>query len=283
MYRICDDLIETSTELVRAFKRRNNDGIAKSYRSIQYFQAHVDEVGDELFVGQGESLQDWYHLGVLLGKSLRLEAHDYQRDAIPQVMTQFIDLGRKLLPENALDEVLRLYDPESRYIGTPKRDEPAGKLIMAILKLDKCIYQYLQKPVSAKHYLVFDDKNRTVTFFGIEISFDDFPAKAKGGLKVLRVLAQHPGEPLSASQLIEASDLAVEPNQLVAYISRLRQVLKKKIGENEDRWPIELRRESRKTKFCFILPNRTARKRAAGKDPVYELALPPDRVKYIAP
>lgn len=278
MHRLCEDVTKRSNALKLEFKRLNHGGIAKLDRSIRSFYAQLNTVGDELFVGQGKPLRDWYHLGTVLGKVLYLYVLDSNRDTIPHVMTEFFVLGRRLLPENALEEVIRLYDPNARHIGVTSKEEPAGKLITAILKLDKWINRYLANPVSAKPFCVFDDKDKTFTYFGTNISFDDLPA---GGLALVRVLVQYPSKPLTAEQIVASTELCVKAPQVPQYLSRFRAALQKLIGERQDH-PIEYMPDSKEAMSFFIVADRKERNRDASNETYYKLALPPDRVKYIA-
>lgn len=140
MHRICSELSRDFVEFMKSCKSHNDKGVAKYFRSIQYHWQFLEATGDELFTGQCSAVQDSYHLGVILGKALRLHVFEDQRDNIPLVMDEFIELGRKLLPKYALDEVIRLYNSQSRYVGVANRHDPAGKLISEILKLDKRVY-----------------------------------------------------------------------------------------------------------------------------------------------
>jgi hypothetical protein len=282
MHRICASLEREFAELLQSFKRKDRRGVRRCLRGVRYNRNFSGEVGDRLFVGCGEQLLGWYRLGALLAKiRCRLVLGDTQR-TIPRVMTDFIELGRELLPDAILGAVVSLYDPRARYIGISNREEPGGKLLLAILKLDKSIYKYLTEPDSAEPYIVFDDKNRSVTYFRTAISFDDLPVQATGGLNFFRVFVQRPGIPMSATQLIKESDSVVEANQVTVYLSRFRKALKEKIAQ-KNKHLIHSMSDSKEAEYCFILPDRKARAQDISKDTYYKLELPPDRVKYIAP
>lgn len=284
MHRLCEDFMESSADLAREFIHPSGTHLARQYRKFQKQLSCLKGSAEKLFDGQGKSLQIWFELGIVIGKSLRLHVFGDDCDTLPDVMAKLMHLGRKSLPEThiSFDTVARLYDPEFRYIGIPGRLEPAGKMIAAISKMDKWIYTYLVASGSEKPYFVFDDSRRTITYFGTEIAFEEIPTDVNGGFKMVRVFAQFPGQSLSASQLTEACNLAVDAEQVPVYLSRFRSAFKKLILERKID-SIEYMPETKEANDCFIVADRRARARQIGKDTYYKLALPPERVKYIAP
>lgn len=87
---------------------------------------------------------------------------------------------------------------------------------------------------------------------------------------------------MSASQLIGVSGLVVEANQVPVYVSRFRTALKRLFTEKKNGL-VDYMPGSQEARLCFIVSNRGARGQNVSKDTYYQLALPPDRVKYIAP
>jgi hypothetical protein len=197
------------------------------------------------------------------------------------VMTEFLELGRKLLPVEVVKPVVNLHDPQAVSSGFPKRDDRAGKMITAITQTDAWILNYLAAPVGVEPYLVFDDKNRTITFFKTEIAFDDLPKNTRGGLKLMRVFVRFPHQAISAGELIKFSGLKIKPDQLPAYISRFRTAVTRLLKEKgKSGFGSDL--GSTWEKKVFIEPAREARAEAHTKEPYYELALPSNLVRYIA-
>ena len=132
-------------------------------------------------------------------------------------------------------------------------------------------------------YLVLSDSEEIIIFLGVRIGFEQMRNEASGGIQLLRVMVKSPGRFFTAKDLLEQSELSIDPNTLYSYLSRLRIFLR----STESDWPAGFRRgtEYRRAQEGFIRhkqkPRRRYERNADPDGPAYKLDLAPDQVLYV--
>jgi hypothetical protein len=276
MHRTLDELLESSVELAVYVQNKNGDLCLGGYDNVIYDLSVLDRLATHVLVAPGDSLRKWHELGKLVGRSLYVLALENQAEEISHAMSALIEFAEPMLPEGSLDEVVGVYDRKTDERGLIDR---AGRLIQALEKVHLFVLKYLEAPVAVEPYLVFDDRGRRLIVFDVEIPFEELPPEAAGGLQLLRVLVQYASKPVAPDKLISESALSCHVPQLPAYISRLRNALRKRMKQSS-RLTIE---HPEALKNCFIVANRSACSRSGGKYPFYQLSFNASRVRYIAP
>ena len=166
----------------------------------------------------------------------------------------------------------------------PDKTNPARHTVAAILKLRDQVDRYLSnaKSVGAKPDLIFDDSRCVVTYFGIDITFDDISRIASGGPGILRVFAQNPNTPISVTNLKAGAGLGIDVNQFPQYLSRLRKILKK-TAALAGLTPEKVQCDPRAFALSFIMPQRRSQLQSGTCVSEYKLVLPSNRVMYVPP
>lgn len=194
-----------------------------------------------------------------------------------------IILARDVLPSDEVMKLVRVRDKipaRGALTSLSEIRDINRQLICSLQELDRWILANFSTGFSREPYIVLDDRRRTVTYLGVEISFDDFSeGNALGGLKVLRILVQHPGQWLSTRDLLNQSKISSDLPQITAYLSRLRNVLRR----YEERWwnAVQNSVEYSKSRQGFIIPDR-GRRPDVGEGAWYKLDLPSFRVRFVS-
>jgi len=265
-------------------KHNDREGIRDIFWSVRSNIWVAIQFGKQVLVDGPKTIASLQQLGDRIGELLDHLANVGDHESYLDWLDAMIALARELLPRESVMRIARVRDL------VPSAGAPAflseilhinEQLLYSLNELDHQILLKLPHGEAIESYLILDDRRGMLTFLGVEIPFDDFAeANALGGLELLRVLIQRPGRTLNTSELMEKSELHAQPAQVAPYLARFRSVLLKK---TEERWPQAVKngQEYKKAKQGFIVPDKSARRSAAGKETWYRLDLPAYRVRYI--
>jgi hypothetical protein len=290
LHRALDDATELCVAIAKLAQYDQRDELCELYWISSYDLSRAMDLESDVLKPHSGILEAWRRFGDLLGKALYFLGQYFDPTDLPDTMKAILDLGPRLLPPMAMDELDRLVnsielcDSGDTTLQTLSRIN--NELIDLVQQLDARAIENLQATASTEPYLVLDDEQQVVIFLGTRIPFEDFHrAEATGGLKLLRVLMEDPGKHISAKELIEKSGLGIDVNTLYAYMARFRKV----ISRAKTNWPGIFKDgpDAKLAEAAFIIAKRGRRKLAEVKTksdpegPQYKLDLPASRIRHI--
>jgi hypothetical protein len=283
LHRALESATEGCVSVAELAEVDHREEVYEACWSASYDLLVVKQFEERLLTRDAGPPATWRHFGDQLGSVLCFLLRSADPLDSPEIITPFIDLGRRLLPPVHINPVADLIPRSSVRRSLVQIWETSKKLISAIDQLDRLVTENLEKDIAAEPYIVLDDERRVVVFLGADIPFKDFEmANASGGLAMLRVLKDQPGRPLKSSELVERAGLGIEPNGASAYLSRFRIVIRK----TETQWPDIARSDplQRMANCAFIVADRMAKKLARDiTDTWYKLDLSAKYVRHVEP
>jgi len=268
-YKTCEEIAELS------LGARDAKDSALELFWDQVFEVNVAQDLAAALFDRNDECRKWIDIGLALGIAMRSLSPPlgYLEDTrlLTAVVDSLDDTSATRL-KDVIDEIKKdaELNDEKAIPGTM-----SARFFREIAQVDHEILQQVTG-LATMNVLTIDHQARELRVFEQCVSFDEFRDRARQGLAVFFVLAEHPSQPIAVTELCERAGTRFDVGSIYSYVSKFRSVVLKAIEHSPAaKLPVFEKHALR----AFVVDHR--KKRKPPEPTRYSLALAPEQVKII--
>jgi len=306
LHRSWDRLTDRCSEMAEMVEVDNREEVENLYWAAVKDSMATQRWAQRL-IPPGSELSAWLRFGASLGQLILRGLQDRPEVDVPSIeipgmlgaassadteLRATTELQRKVrLLDEAQQELSRLtagnvdcYSPVQQALSAAflaaggslaNIAQLRSDLTDAAVGLDNQLREAFSASVPVQPLLEINDPGNAMVFLGERFTYSQFPSDTKGGLECFLVMARKPGQKFTYEELKQATNRECEEQQLHAYMSRFRSVVKSAINRYLANHSGELARDAGR---AFI---RAWRGRGRGPQRGYMCTLNPRLIRYL--